>query len=298
MSVHIPVLMNEVLQGLDLQADDIVIDGTINGGGHALAIAKELGSDGILIGIDQDKHGLMVSTDKLKSVKPQIHLIHDNTRNLDSILDTLAIENYNKLLLDLGWSSNQFEDPERGFSFRHDGPLLMTLSDDPRKSVFTAYDIVNEWSEESLIDILIGYGEERFARRIAQAIVQAREDAPIKRTLELAEIIKGAVPKRFANGPLHPATQSFQAIRIAVNDEMGALREILEKGWKRLTPGGRMVIISFHSIEDRIVKHYFRTKKNAGEGSILTKKPITASDEELESNRRARSAKLRIVTKL
>ena len=298
MSVHIPVLMNEVLEGLDIQPDDIIIDGTINGGGHACAIAKELGSDGILVGIDQDSHGLDVSRERLTSVAPQVHLVHDNTRNLDAILDRLHIEHYDKLLLDLGWSSNQFEDPTRGFSFKHDGPLVMTLSDDPKQAAFTAHEIVNDWSEESLVDILIGYGEERFARRIGKAIVEARAVSPIERTLQLAEIIKEAVPKRFQNGPLHPATQSFQAIRIAVNDEMGALREILEKGFDRLSPGGRMVIISFHSIEDRIVKHYFRTKKLSGEGIILTKKPIIADDDELEVNRRARSAKLRILKKI
>jgi len=297
MSVHIPVLMNEILEGLDLKPCDVVIDGTINGGGHAHAIANRLGKDGVLIGIDQDKHGLAVSEERLSSALPQVHLVHDNTRNIDTILENLEIKGYDKLFLDLGWSSNQFENPERGFSFRHDGPLLMTLSDDPAKAAFTAHQIVNEWSEESLTDILIGYGEERFAKRIASAIVEARTHESIERTLQLAKIIKEAVPKRFQTGPLHPATQSFQAIRIAANDEMGALRDILEKGWEKLKPGGRMVIISFHSIEDRIVKHYFRTKKMAGEAEILTKKPIIAGEEELKLNRRARSAKLRILLK-
>ncbi|MCA9353070.1 16S rRNA (cytosine(1402)-N(4))-methyltransferase RsmH [Patescibacteria group bacterium] len=298
MSVHIPVLMNEVIESLDIQSNDIIIDGTINGGGHAQAIAERLGNDGMLIGIDQDRNGLTHSKERLRNVKPKIELVHGNTRNLDGMLDAIGIQTYDKLFLDLGWSSNQFEDPLRGFSFKHDGPLTMTLSDDPNQVPFTAYDVVNEWSEESLVDILIGYGEERFARRIARAIIDARTAGSITGTLKLAEIIQNAIPKRFQNGPIHPATQSFQAIRIAVNDEIGALKEILEKGWERLNPNGRMVIISFHSIEDRIVKHYFRTKKMAGEAEILTKKPITPTDEEMEHNRRSRSAKLRILQKL
>lgn len=298
MSVHIPVLMNEVIAGLDIQPDDIIIDGTINGGGHAHAISQQLSQEGILIGIDQDNFGLEVSKKRLKDVDPKVHLIHSNTSELDIILDTLEIQEYDKLLLDLGWSSNQFENPERGFSFIHDGPLLMTLSNDPTTAMFTAYDIVNTWSEESLFDILKGYGEERFSGRIARSIVEARTEQPIERTVQLAEIIKAAVPGKFRNGPIHPATQSFQAIRIAVNDEMQVLKKILEKGFERLRPGGRMVIISFHSIEDRIVKHYFKEKKDEGVGEILTKKPITATQEELTINRRSRSAKLRILKKI
>ncbi|MFT6911167.1 MAG: 16S rRNA (cytosine1402-N4)-methyltransferase [Candidatus Paceibacteria bacterium] len=298
MSDHIPVLMNEVIEGLDLSPGDIVIDGTINGGGHAHAIASRLDNTGVLVGIDQDKHGLAVSKERLKDVSPTVHLVHENSRNIESILDNLEIPGFDKLLLDLGWSSNQFEDPERGFSFRLDGPLLMTLSDDPKKASFTAQEIVNDWSEESLIDILIGYGEERFARRIAAAIVERRLESPITRTVELAELIKSTVPGKFRNGALHPATLSFQAIRIAANDEMGALREILEKSFEKLIPGGRMVVISFHSIEDRIVKHYFRTKQQEGLATVLTKKPITASDEELTINKRSRSAKLRTLEKL
>jgi len=298
MSVHIPVLMDEVIKGLDLQSNDIVIDGTINGGGHALEISRLLGSKGTLIGIDQDSQGLLVSKERLKDVQPSIHLVHDNSRNIDVILNDLDISGFDKLLLDLGWSSNQFENPERGFSFRIDGPLLMTLCDDPKKASFTADEIINEWSEESLVDILIGYGEERFAKRIAGAIAEKRQESRITRTIELAEIIKSAVPGRFKNGPLHPATKSFQAIRIAANDEMGALREILEKSFELLKPKGRIVIISFHSIEDRIVKHYFRTKQQEGLARVLTKKPIMAGEEELKINKRSRSAKLRILEKL
>ena len=297
MSVHISVLMNEVIEGLDINDQDIIVDGTINGGGHAYEIVKRLSEKGRLIGIDQDQNGLNVSRGLLADTLCRVDLVHDNTRNLDIILDSLEIASIDKILLDLGWSSNQFENPERGFSFMHDGPLTMTLSENPETANFTAYDIVNTWSEESLYDIIKGYGEEKFTGRIVRAIVESRKIKAIERTLELAEIIRNAVPGKFRDGKIHPATQTFQALRIAVNDEMGALKEILEKAFEKMNPGGRMVIISFHSIEDRIVKNYFRNKKQEGLAQVLTKKPITASREELDQNRRSRSAKLRILKK-
>lgn len=289
--------MNEVLEGLDLHPADVVVDGTINGGGHSLEISKQLSDTGVLVGIDQDSTGLALSQEKLALAAPQVHLVHDNFRNIDHIIHELGLDHIDKLLLDLGWSSNQFENPDRGFSFLHDGPLLMTLSDNPEQNVFTAYDIVNEWSVESLIDIFEAYGEERYAWKIAQAIERARKEKAICSTLELADIVAAAVPAAHRRGAIHPATKVFQAIRIAVNDEMGALREVLEKAFNLLTPGGRMVIISFHSIEDRVVKHFYRQKKSEGRADILTKKPITASEGELRDNRRARSAKLRILIK-
>lgn len=298
MSDHISVLSKEVIEGLALEPDDIVIDGTINGGGHALLIAEHLSSKGVLIGIDQDSSGLDLSQKKLKNISAHLHLIHDNTRNLDTILDRLGYEQYNKLLLDLGWSTNQFEKAERGFSFLKEGPLLMTLSDDPTKNIFTAYDVVNEWEENSLIDIITGYGEERYAKRIVQGIIEARSRTPIATTQELADIIYRTVPQKYRHSGIHPATKTFQAIRIAVNDEMGALREILEKGFNQLASGGRMVVISFHSIEDRIVKHAFKAFKEEGKAVVITKRPITASEEELLENRRSRSAKLRILEKI
>jgi len=298
MSDHISVLSKEVIEGLVLEPDDIVIDGTINGGGHASLIAEHLSSEGVLIGIDQDSSGLALSQERLKNVSAHIHLIHDNTRNLDTILDTLGYTEYNKLLLDLGWSTNQFEKPERGFSFLKEGPLLMTLSDDPEKNIFNAYDVVNEWEENSLIDIIKGYGEERYAKGIVRGIIEARSKQPIMTTQELADIIYHNVPKKYRHTGIHPATKTFQAIRIAVNDEMGALREILEKGFERLAPQGRMVVISFHSIEDRIVKHAFRAWKEEGKANVITKRPVTASEEELLANKRSRSAKLRIIQKI
>lgn len=294
---HISVLMNEVIDSLDIQKNDIIIDGTINGGGHSLEISKYLDSEGVLIGIDQDKTGLEISKKKLSNAKARVHLVHDNFRNIDQILENLNYKKFDKLLLDLGWSSNQFENPDRGFSFMHDGPLLMTLSDDPEKAFFTAHEIVNTWQEESLIDIFEVYGEESFSKQIAKAIIQKREISEINSTLELAELIKNSVPAFYRNGKIHPATKVFQAIRIAANDEMGALRDVLEKSFKLLKTGGRISIISFHSVEDRVVKNFFRTKKQSKEATLLTKKPIIASKDELGENRRARSAKLRVLIK-
>ncbi|MGB0925373.1 MAG: 16S rRNA (cytosine(1402)-N(4))-methyltransferase RsmH, partial [Minisyncoccia bacterium] len=240
---HISVLMNEVLDSLDIQPADVIVDGTINGGGHSFEISKQLSDSGVLVGIDLDTSGLALSEKKLQNAQAQINLVHDNFRNIDSIAADLDLKSVDKILLDLGWSSNQFENPDRGFSFMHDGPLLMTLANESGSTQFTAYDIVNTWSQESLMDILEAYGEEKYAWHIVQAILKQREIEPISSTLALAELIKGAVPGRYRNGPIHPATKTFQALRITVNDEMGALHEVLKKGYELLTPGGRMVII-------------------------------------------------------
>lgn len=289
--------MNEVINSLDIQTSDVVVDGTINGGGHSLEIANYLSESGVLIGIDLDKSALEISERKLRDTKPQVNLILDNFKNIDHIIKELHLESVDKILLDLGWSSNQFENAERGFSFMSDGPLLMTLSGGSDDTPFTAYHIVNEWSEESLMDILEAYGEEKYAWHIIQAILKNREKEPIRSTLQLAEIIKSAVPKKYAQGKIHPATKTFQALRITVNDEMESLKQVLKKGFKLLAPKGRMVIISFHSVEDRIVKKFFKEKKQEGSALLLTKKPQIAGDKELKENRRARSAKLRVLIK-
>ncbi len=295
---HRSVLVKEVLEGLSLKENDVVVDGTINGGGHSLEIVKYLGKKGILVGIDQDASALEISGELLKAVSPRIHLVHNNTRNLKTILKQLEISHIDKILLDLGWSSNQFENPDRGFSFLLDGPLTMTLSEEGKFSQFTAEDMVNDWAEQSLVDVIEGYGEERYARMIVKAIIEKRLEKRITRTLELAEIIKNAVPLKYQHGPTHPATKTFQALRIAVNDEMQALSEILEQSFEVLSPLGRVVVISFHSIEDRIVKNFFKQKKEKGEAILINKKPIIASEEELFINRRSRSAKLRILQKI
>ena len=290
--------MNEVMEGLDLQHSDVVIDATVNGGGHASQIVSALSDTGVFIGIDLDKTALEISQEKLKGAACQVELVHNSFKNLDQVLSELELDGFDKILFDLGWSSNQFEKAERGFSFNLEGPLLMTLADDPSTADFTAYDIINTWEASHIIDILEGYGEERYAYKITQGIIKAREEKAIVSTTELADIIKQAVPGKYRNGPIHPATKTFQALRIAVNNEMEVLKEGLRKAFEYLNPGGRILVISFHSIEDRIVKHYFKELKQQGLAEILTKRPQVATQEELTENRRSRSAKLRIITKL
>ncbi len=293
---HIPVLMNEVIDGLNINESDVVVDGTINGGGHSLEISKRLSDSGILIGIDLDKDALKLSEKKLRNSNAQINLVNDNFKNITKIVNNLDLDLVDKILLDLGWSSNQFEDKERGFSFMIDGPLLMTLSGDS-DSAFTAYNIINDWSENSLIDILEGYGEEKYAWHIVKAIIRERNKKPISSTFQLANIISESVPLKYKRGKIHPATKTFQALRIAVNDELGSLKKVLDDGFNILSSNGRLVIITFHSIEDRIVKNFFRDKKKEGLARLLTKKPQIASREELLNNKRSRSAKLRILIK-
>ncbi len=294
-SKHIPVLLDEVLKYMDLKGGECVVDGTINGGGHSYEIARQLSGEGTLIGIDVDASALAISRERLSELPPKVILINGNFREMERLVREQGIERVDRILLDLGWSSNQFENPERGFSFLHDGPLSMTLSPNVEEYPFTAWNIVNEWGEDSLTEIIRSYGEERFARRIARAIVRAREKGGIERTRELAHIIAEAVPKRFQKKGIHPATRTFQAIRIAVNDELTVLREGLESAFSILNPGGRLLVISFHSLEDRIVKHFMRKHASQGEGILLTKKPIRASEEEKEQNHRSRSALLRII---
>ncbi len=298
MSVHLSVLTSEVLEGLDLSPSDIVVDATVNGGGHASHIIEKLSDSGVFIGFDLDQSALDISNERLKHAKCQVSLVNRSFHEIAEVLNEMELRSIDKILFDLGWSSNQFEKAERGFSFNEDGPLLMTLSDDPSKATFTAYDIVNEWEEEHIIDILVGYGEEKYARRIAQKIVEAREVEAIVSTKQLAHIISEAVPASYRNGRIHPATKSFQALRITVNNEMEVLKIGLAESFKKLNKGGRMAVISFHSIEDRIVKLYFRDLKNKGEAILVTKKPIIAGQDELLANRRSRSAKLRIIEKI
>lgn len=291
---HYSVLSNEVLEGLLIDKNDIVLDGTVNGGGHSLMISKLLGSKGVLIGTDLDSGALKISEEKLKDAKPTVYLKESNYRNFDQVLDELEIPCVNKILLDLGFSTNQIEGSGRGFSFRKDEPLLMTLSDNPSEEELTASEIVNEWDEENISDIIHGYGEERFANRIARGIVEAR---PIKTTTELVTAIENSVPTWYKGKRLHPATKTFQALRITVNDEIGSLREGLKKGIERLDKGGRIAVISFHSIEDRVVKNHFKNAVHDGVGTLINKKPIIPTEEEIKENPASRSAKLRIFEK-
>jgi 16S rRNA (cytosine1402-N4)-methyltransferase len=294
MSSHITVLKEEAVAGLSLSPTDIVVDATFGGGGHAETIIASLDSHGTYIGIDADESALTEQT--FPEAACSIHLVHDNFKNISNITRSLHIEHIDAILADLGWRMDQFTDGGKGFSFMKDEPLAMTYGD-PASYDFTAYDIVNEWEEASIADIIFAYGEERAARRIAKEIVAVRRGDPIKTTLQLANIIKQALPKGAQYKKVHPATKTFQALRIAVNDELGVLERFMKDSFTLLSPGGRLAIITFHSLEDRIVKQYFRTLKDAGLAELSTKKPITASSDELAKNPRARSAKLRIITK-
>jgi len=300
-SIHRTVLLNEAIDGLlaTQKAGNekaIVVDATFGGGGHSLEICKRF--PGVkIIAIDQDQSAFTKAESKFKDLHCDIAFVNKNFRNIDKVLKEKGVSKVDGIIFDLGLSSDQLENSGRGFSFLIDEPLLMTMKENPRPEDVTAEDVVNTWSEESLADIIYGYGEERFARRIARGIVEAREKKKIKTTLELVEIIKGAIPAKFRNGRIHPATKTFQAIRIAVNDELGALTEGLEKGFRFLKKGGRMSVISFHSLEDRVVKRFYRLKETEDEGKLVNKKVILASREEVRNNPRSRSAKLRIIEK-
>lgn len=289
---HVPVLTREVLEFLHPQRGEIYVDGTIGNGGHAKVIGERLGKSGHLIGIDEDTSALETAERNLSELECDVHLIHGNARNIPSILHRLGIERVDTILLDLGLRSDQIDSSGRGFTFKKDEPLLMTFN--PENSDLTARQIVNEWDKENIEAILSGYGEERYASRIADAIVSFREESPIETTTQLQEIISEAVPSRYRHGRINPATRTFQALRIAVNDEIEALREALQGGWEKLDSEGRFAVISFHSLEDRIVKHFFKQNENA---NVLTKKPIQPNTDEIENNPRSRSAKLRVAQK-
>ncbi|MFA6338922.1 MAG: 16S rRNA (cytosine(1402)-N(4))-methyltransferase RsmH [Candidatus Paceibacterota bacterium] len=294
---HITVLLNEVIEGLELNEGDIFLDCTINGGGHSSKVAREFGSGIKIIGIDQDHNALLKAKELLESLDADFVLKEENFRNVDKVLDELKIDTVDKVVFDLGLSSNQLEESKRGFSFQKDEPLLMTFKTDPGESDITAREIVNEWEEQNIADIIYGYGDERFALRIARAIVEQRKIEPIETTFHLVRIIESAVPGFYRNGRINCATKTFQALRIAVNGETESLKEGLRKVFERLSKGGRIAVIAFHSLEDRIVKNYFRELKDNGEATIITKKPIVPSEEELRNNPRSRSAKLRIIQK-
>lgn len=291
-TVHVPVLLQEVLTQLNLKEGEVVLDGTLGGGGHARAMAAQIGQSGTLIGLDADSVAIKRTQTALSGALCTLHTAQENFRNFDTVLNTLSIEEVDAALCDLGLSSDQLEASGRGFTFKHDEPLNMSLANSG--NTLTAEEIVNEWEEESIADIIFGYGEDRAARRIAHAIVATRQTAPINTSHQLAEIVKAAVPAPVRYGKIHPATKTFQALRITVNDELGALKEFLEKFPHFTAPQARLAIITFHSLEDRIVKHTFKSWSDGGKGSATTKKPIVPTDEEIAHNPRARSAKLRV----
>lgn len=294
MDRHISVLLHEATDGLALKEGDVVFEGTVGLGGHSRILCEKVGKTGFFIGTDADQDSLTIAEERLRDLPCKKHFACDNFRNIDTVLKAVNVENVDGILLDIGLSNRQLEVAPRGFSFMRDEPLLMTFRSSGEG--LTAREIVNEWAEESIADIIYGYGEDRYSRRIARAIVEARQIAPIETSGQLAEIVKQNVPK-FGFSKIHPATKTFQALRIAVNDELGALREGLAKGFERLAPGARMAVISFHSLEDRIVKEFFRQKAQEGAGTLVTKKPIIPSEEEIKENPKSRSSKLRIIIK-
>ena len=307
--VHRSVLLDECIEALSIRPDGIYVDGTLGGAGHSLEIVKRL-TTGRLIGIDRDRVALTAAEERLQPYLDRVTLVHANFSEIRSILNNLSIPGADGMLFDLGVSSPQLDDAERGFSYMADAPLDMRMNrDDP----LTAAELVNTWSAEELRGIFYEYGEERYAPQVAAAIVRRRETKPIETTLELAEIIRSAMPPQALREKQHPAKRCFQAIRIAVNDELGAVRRLMEDAIDCLNPGGRLAVITFHSLEDRIVKTAMQA---AAKGctcppefpvcvcgkkprvTVLTRKPIVSGAAELNENPRARSAKLRVAEKL
>ena len=296
--MHITVLLKESTECLNPKQGDVILDATINGGGHSEEILKMIGEKGRLIGIDQDDEVLNKLKEKWKDRK-NILLARDNFRNLDKVLESLKIEKINGALFDIGVSSSQIDESGRGFSFQKDEPLLMTMKAEIEPDDLTAKEIVNSWSEKDLADVIWKYGEERFSRRIAKNIVRRRKAKKFETTMELVDAIRESVPSFYRNGrKINCATRTFQALRIAVNDELEALKEGMEKAWSFLQGGGSLAVVSFHSLEDRIVKNYFKELAAKNEGKIMAKKPIIPTEEEKKANPRSRSAKLRAIKKV
>lgn len=308
---HVPVLLEETIEGLNIKPNGVYVDCTLGGGGHAYEIVRRMGPQGLFIGIDQDPYAIKAASSRLKNTFPAaVKIVRDNFASLEKILKDLNVSEVDGFLADLGVSSFQLDEPKRGFSYQHDAPLDMRM--DTSQS-FTAWDIVNTYSEQEISRVIWEYGEEKWAKRIASFIVERRKRAPIETTGELVEVIKGAIPARARRTGPHPAKRVFQALRIEVNNEMEVLEQVLQTMVRFLAPQGRMCIISFHSLEDRIVKETFREYSRGcicppdfpqcvcGRSPVLkivTRKPLEASQQEKSKNPRSRSAKLRIAEKL
>ena len=307
---HKSVLLQECIDALNIRPDGIYLDGTLGGAGHSSQIARRLTEGGRLIGVDRDRTALAAAKERLAPYADRVTLVHSNFAEIDAILDSLGIPAVDGMLFDLGVSSPQLDDASRGFSYMADAPLDMRMDKD---DALTAGEVVNTWPQGELRRILYDYGEERYAPQIAAAICRAREKAPIETTLELVDIIRSAMPAQALREKQHPAKRSFQAIRIAVNDELGAVSRMMQAAVGRLNPGGRLAVITFHSLEDRIVKSEMQ---QAARGctcppefpvcvcgkkplvKLVTRKPIVSGPAELEENPRARSATLRVAEKL
>lgn len=308
---HIPVMLHQVVEALAIRPDGIYVDGTLGGGGHAREIAARLGSGGRLIGIDQDPNALAAAGERLRPYIDRCTLVRSNFARLDQVLRELEIRQVNGIFLDIGVSSHQFDEAERGFTYRHDVPLDMRMDPD---GPTTAADLLNSLDEAELARIIAEYGEEKFARRIARVVVRQREQqGPIATTGQLVELIKQAIPAPARREGPHPARRTFQALRIAVNDELGVLERVLDVGVDQLAPGGRFAVITFHSLEDRIVKQRFAALaktcicppeypacmcSHQARVRLVGKQPWTPAADEVAANPRARSAKLRVAERL
>lgn len=303
---HTSVLLQETIDGLNIRPDGVYVDGTLGGGGHSYEIASRLSDRGQLIGIDQDEAAITAAGERLKEFGDRVIIVRSNYRNTKSILQSLQIEKIDGMMLDLGVSSYQLDTEERGFSYRYDAPLDMRMD---KRQTLTARDIVNGYSEMELFRVIRDYGEDKFAKNIAKHIVAARQQSPIETTGQLNEIIKAAIPAKMRAEGGHPSKRTYQAIRIECNKELEVLKDSLEELIGLLNPGGRLCIITFHSLEDRIVKSAFKKAENpctcppsfpvcvcgkVSQGKVITNKPILPGEEELERNSRAKSAKLRI----
>ena len=303
---HRSVLLNETVDSLNIKPDGIYVDGTLGGGGHAYEVAKRLGPSGRIIGIDQDADAIAAATERLKDYKDKVTIVRSNYRNIREVLEGLRIQKADGIYLDLGVSSYQLDTVNRGFTYRENAPLDMRMDQRNEK---TAADIVNDYGEMELYRVIRDYGEEKFAKNIAKHIVQARKTGRIETTDQLVEIIKAAIPAKMRAEGRHPAKRTFQALRIELNQELEVLNESIDTMIGLLNPGGRLSIITFHSLEDRIVKTRFRTNENPcicppdfpvcvcgrkSRGKVITKKPIVPGDEEITENRRSKSSKLRV----
>ncbi|SES00173.1 16S rRNA (cytosine(1402)-N(4))-methyltransferase RsmH [Lachnobacterium bovis] len=308
---HYSVLLNETIENLDIKPDGIYVDGTLGGGGHSLEICKKLGKNGRLIGIDQDQAAINAASERLADYKDIVTIIRSNYSNMKNVLANIGITKVDGIVLDLGVSSYQLDTPERGFTYRvEDAPLDMRMDD---RQQLTARDIVNDYSEKELFRIIKDYGEDRFAKNIAKHICAARQEKPIETTGELNEIISAAIPKKIQKTGGHPSKRTYQAIRIELNHELDVLKNNLDDMIDLLNDDGRICIITFHSLEDRIVKSAFKKNenpctcprefpvcvcKNKSKGKVISRKPILPSEQELEENSRSRSAKLRVFHKI
>ena len=307
---HKSVLLDETIESLDIKPDGIYVDGTLGGGGHASEVCRSLGDKGRFIGIDQDADAIAAASERLKEFGDKVTIVRSNYENIDEVLKELGISQVDGIYLDLGVSSYQLDTAERGFTYREDdAPLDMRMD---QRNEMTAKDIVNTYSESELFHIIKNYGEDRFAKNIAKHIVRARQEKEIETTGELIEIIKAAIPAKVRATGGHPAKRTFQAIRIELNKELEVLENSIDKMTDLLAPGGRLSIITFHSLEDRIVKNRFRINENPctcppdfpvcmcgkkSKGRVVTRKPILPSEEELSENKRSKSAKLRVFEK-